>query len=255
VGAFGDREIDAAAVLLAALPAEARAALQSRDGAAALALALAASPSDGMMERELAAVAGAGFASWSEGARAMLPVTRALPASLHLPAADMALAEIVRQPAQFRDDVAAALQAVIDADAEVSVYRYACLNLMRAQLARRSRRAGRQTLAALKGDVALTLSLVAYVGCADKADFERAFAAGIAEMELGATPPADREHCDAHALTASMERLRDLAPLPKARLIRGYFAAVTRDGAINPVEGALMRMMGAVLDCPIPALI
>ena len=40
----------------------------------------------------------------------------------------------------------------------------------------------------------------------------------------------------------------------KARLIRGYFAAVTADRAISPVEAALMRMMGAVLDCPLPPL-
>jgi Zn-dependent protease with chaperone function len=255
VGGFGDREVDAAAVLLAALPAEARAALQSRDGAAALVLALAMSPRDEVMERELAAIAADGHAPWSERSRKLLAVTRALPVSLHLPAADIALAEIVRQSPEFRSAVAGALQAIIGADDEVSVYRYACLNLMRAQLIPGVRRAGRETLASLREDVALTLSLVAYAGCADKADFDRAFTAGITEMELGATPPAQRERCDAQALTAALERLRNLAPLPKARLIRGYFAAVTSDGAIDPVEAALMRMMGAVLDCPIPPLI
>ena len=255
VGRFGDREVEAAAVLLAALPAEARAALQSRDGAAALALALVMSPRDEVMEREAGAVTQAGAGEWARRARALLPVVRALPVTLHLPAADLAIAEIVREPADFRMRFALALQAVIDADPEVSVYRYACLNFMRAQLDPGRRGTGRETLAQLKPDVALTLSLVAYAGCADKADFDRAFRAGVDEMALGTTAPAARERCDARALTEALERLRGLAPLPKARLIRGYFAAVTKDGAINPVEVALMRMMGAVLDCPIPALI
>ena len=252
VGQFGDREVEVAAVLLAALPVEARAALQSQDGAAALALALVVSPRDEVMEREMAAVA---EPSWAARARALLPVTRVLPVTLHLPAADLALAEIVRQGADFKTRFGNALQAVIDADPEVSVYRYACLNFMRAQIAPGVRRPGKETLASLKADVALTLSLVAYAGCVNKADFDSAFTAGVDEMVLGTTAPVARERCDARALTQALERLRDLAPLPKARLIRGYFAAVTKDGAVNPVEVALMRMIGAVLDCPIPPLI
>ena len=253
VGGFGDREVQAATVLLASLPREASAALKSPDGAAALAIALVVSARDAVMERELAAVARPAPA-WAQAARMLVPVTRALPASLHLPAADLALGEVLREGAEAKARLAGVLEAIIEVDEEVSVYRYACVTLMRAQLSPH-RRNGHKALAALREDVVLTLSLVAYAGCADKGDFDRAFAAGTAEMELAATAPVERERCDARSLTDALERLRELAPLPKARLIRGYFAAVTRDGAVNPVEVALMRMMGAVLDCPIPALI
>ena len=54
---------------------------------------------------------------------------------------------------------------------------------------------------------------------------------------------------------AALETLRGLAPLPKAVLVKGLFATVTADGIIRIIEAALMRMVGAVLDCPLPPLI
>jgi hypothetical protein len=43
--------------------------------------------------------------------------------------------------------------------------------------------------------------------------------------------------------------------MPKAILIRGLFATVSADGTIRIIEAALMRMMSAVLDCPLPPLL
>jgi len=38
-------------------------------------------------------------------------------------------------------------------------------------------------------------------------------------------------------------------------LIKGLVAAVTADGTIRIVEAELLRMVGAVLDCPLPPLL
>ena len=54
---------------------------------------------------------------------------------------------------------------------------------------------------------------------------------------------------------AALEALKTLAPLQKAILIKGLFAAVTADGTIRVAEAELMRMVGAVLDCPLPPLL
>ena len=104
------------------------------------------------------------------------------------------------------------------------------------------------------------LSLFAYAGCANAAtapaDVAKAFRAGALEMSLLPPPEAvARERCDAQAVSSALERLRGLAPLAKARLIRGLFAAITADGIVRVVEAALLRMVGAVLDCPLPPLI
>jgi Zn-dependent protease with chaperone function len=254
VGTFEDGDVRTATALVNALPAPATTALQTRDGAGALALALILSAQDPVAEGELAALRAAGFDALASAAFALVPIARSLPMAWHLPVADLALAELLRQPEAYRSDVARALETVIDADREVSVYRYACLNLMRSQLAPGARKIGNKSIAALHDEVVLLLSLLAYAGSAGKGDFLAAFEAGVKEMQVQAVAPVPRERCDAQALTEALERLRELAPLPKARLIRGLFAAVTTDASIRVVEAALMRMMGAVLDCPLPPL-
>ena len=37
--------------------------------------------------------------------------------------------------------------------------------------------------------------------------------------------------------------------------MKALFAAVTVDGTIRVAEAALMRLVGAVLDCPLPPLL
>jgi hypothetical protein len=57
-----------------------------------------------------------------------------------------------------------------------------------------------------------------------------------------------------YAINAALEALRALAPMEKAVLVKALFAAVTYDGTIRVAEAELMRLVGAVLDCPLPPL-
>jgi len=54
---------------------------------------------------------------------------------------------------------------------------------------------------------------------------------------------------------AALDRLKSLAPMQKAILVKGLFAAVSADGTIRVMEAELMRLVGAVLDCPLPPLL
>jgi hypothetical protein len=54
---------------------------------------------------------------------------------------------------------------------------------------------------------------------------------------------------------ASLDALNTLAPMQKAILVKGLFATVTADGTIRVVEAELMRLVGAVLNCPLPPLL
>ena len=58
-----------------------------------------------------------------------------------------------------------------------------------------------------------------------------------------------------NVLGAALEALKSLRPLEKALLVKGLFATVTADGTIRVVEAGLMRLVGAVLDCPLPPLL
>jgi hypothetical protein len=53
----------------------------------------------------------------------------------------------------------------------------------------------------------------------------------------------------------SLQALKMLSPMQKAILVKGLFAAVSADGTIRVVEAELMRLIGAVLDCPLPPLL
>jgi hypothetical protein len=57
------------------------------------------------------------------------------------------------------------------------------------------------------------------------------------------------------AARGALEELKGLAPMQKEVLVKGLFAAVTADGTVRVAEAGLMRLVGAVLDCPLPPLI
>ncbi|MGE5616193.1 MAG: M48 family metalloprotease [Bacillota bacterium] len=258
VGTVTDTHVRAATALLDALPASARAALAQPDSAGALVLGMLLAGDAAVRETQLAALREAQSGALASAADAVMPIGTGFPLAWHLPVVDLALPRLRTAAPEKRAELLRALEIAAGHDRRVSVYRFAFLTFVRAQLeARPTSRKGTQTLEALGDDVALVLSLVAYAGCADpqsvEADFPKAFKAGAAEMQL-ALAPVERDRCSPDAESRAIERLRDLAPLAKARLVKGLFAAITADGTIRVVEAALMRMIGAVLDCPLPPL-
>ena len=79
-------------------------------------------------------------------------------------------------------------------------------------------------------------------------------------MQAGADAMGDITMPQFHKLgfeqaNAALVALKGLAPLEKGTLMRGLFAAVTADGVIRVAEAELLRLVGAVLDCPVPPLL
>ena len=174
---------------------------------------------------------------------------------------DLALPAIKSAPAEVRGELLKALEAVIYADRRVSLHEFAVLTLMRSQLGPKPAGGAPKfkTIAAARAEIVLVLSLVAYAGCnagpEGEQEFVAAFRAGAAEMELADAAPVSRDALQLGAAGAALERLRGLAPLPKAVLVKGLFAAVTADGTIRVIEAELMRVVGAVIECPLPPLL
>ena len=258
VGTVAEEDVQAATALLRDLPSAALAALETIGGPAALVLALILSTDEVALAAELEAVKGAGLETLAAGAARLAPVARTLPQAWHLPVADLALAQLRGQSQAERRELVRALETAVDANRELSVYRFAYFTLMRSQLEPgKAGKPGSKSIPSLHDDVVLLLSLVAHAGHAGEAvKAAKAFENAMKEIEL-ATPgkPMEAERCDTRTVSRAMEHLRELAPLPKARLVRALFAAVTADGSIRLAEAALMRMVGAVLDCPLPAVI
>ena len=255
VGTLDSGNIDFATRLLGALPDALRTSVQSSDTAGAVMIALLLAEPEDAMKRQLEAL---GKTSLAERALAMAPLTRRLGLGFHLPVIDLALAALKPAPPQAKQEVVAALEAVVNADRRVSLHEFVVLTLVRAQLVPKARPAQTRKISDLKAQAATVLALVAHAGTRADAKGSRETALQAA-IKAGAASMGIAEGISV-ALTldsanAALEALRSLAPMQKGVLVKALFAAVTVDGTIRVAEAGLMRLVGAVLDCPLPPLL
>jgi hypothetical protein len=112
----------------------------------------------------------------------------------------------------------------------------------------------------MAGEAGVLVAVIAHAGTrADAAGargeaLENALAAGMRELDMDAAT-ARAANLSLESVSGALEAARELAPLEKARLVKALFAAVTADGIIRLGEAELMRLVGAVLDCPLPPLV
>jgi Zn-dependent protease with chaperone function len=259
VGTLQSAKIDYAARLLAALPAELRESLRTPDGASAAVIALLLAPKEDVMRAQLQAMSNAGMIALGERVARAAVLTRDLGPAFHLAVVDLALPALKGAPEHVKKDLLAGLEAVINADRRVTLHEFVVLTLVRHQLAVRGKLepAGKR-LADLQPEIGTVLSLVAHAGIRADATGSRAEAlqaamrAGTQEMELPDQPAA--AGLTLEGANAALMALKQLAPLQKARLVKGLFATVSADGTIRVIEAELMRLVAAVLDCPLPPL-
>jgi Zn-dependent protease with chaperone function len=254
-------KVDYAARLMSALPPELREQLRNPDGACAALVSLLLAPKDEVMETQLAALDQKGLGALAKNSRALAPLTRRLGSAFHMPVVDLALPAIKTAPAAAQEQLVAALEAVVNADRRVSLHEFVVLTLVRSQVAAQGRPGayGNGRIKDLAAEAMVVLSLLAHAGIRQDPTGERAAAlaasmrAGTDAMGLPAAPAAIGLRLE--IASASLEALKKLAPMQKAILVKGLFAAVTNDGTIRVMEAELMRLVGAVLDCPLPPLL
>jgi len=261
VGSMDGAKVDYAARLLAALPRDLRERVRDPEGARAALVALLLAPKDEVMKLQLEALAAKGMNALAESARRAELLTRRLGPAFQLPLIDLALPAVKSSSATNRNELIGAMEAVIYADRRVSLHEFVVLTLVRSQLAPRGKpgATGSRKLAELQAAALVVLSLVAHAGTRQDATGERgaelaaAMGAGLKEMGLTEAPAVSTLTLEAAA--EALEMLKSLAPMQKAILVKGLFAAVSHDGSIRVVEAELMRLVGAVLDCPLPPLL
>ncbi len=262
VGSLDGAKVDYAKRLLGALPPGLRQRVHQPAGARAALVALMLAPKDDVMARQLEALKAAGLETIGKEAAELAPFTRRLGAAFRLPVIDLALPALKDWNEAQRGELIRALEAVIHADRRVSLHEFVVLTLVRHQLApkRRPGAAGKRKVAELQAECAAVLTLVAHAGTRPdatgkrSAELKAALAAGAKEMGIAAPEPGAAQ-LTLDSAAAALEALEALAPLQKAMLVKGLFAAVTADGTIRVMEAELMRLVGAVLDCPLPPLL
>jgi hypothetical protein len=220
-------------------------------------LALLLAEPEEAMRSQLEAIGNADIAAQG---RAMAAHVRGLGLEFHLPLIDLALPAVKAASEPAKNEHLAALEAVVNADRRVSLHEFVVLTLVRSQLAPRSRPAETKRIADLKKQAATLLALVAHAGTRSdatgerEADLQAALTTGASVLGIPAELAQGAE-LSLNAVNEGLEALRSLAPIEKGLLVKGLFAAATLDGKIRVAEAALMRLVGAVLDCPLPPLL
>jgi Zn-dependent protease with chaperone function len=260
VGAAG--RLDSAQRLLAALPEGLRERVHRADDACAMVIALMLAPKDEVRNAQLAAARKAGADDLATAAAGIEAQTRALAPVFHLPLVDLALPAIKAADPDLHTRLFKALEAVIYADRRISPHEFVVLTLVRFQVHSDHTRppVKYKTLDAVSEEALWLLSLVAHAGCLSRdadgrqREFEAAFAAGAKMLKLESAAPAAWVDFSMEKAEAMLGRLCLLAPLKKAVLVQALFAAILADGKIRVIEAELMRMVCAVIDCPLPPL-
>lgn len=249
VGTLDAEKVGYAAQLLAGLAPEPRSAMREAEGAGAVMVATLLAPRQEVMQLQLAALHAAQLGALGERAAALMPLVSRLGRGFDLLLIDLCLPAVK--------------QATAHADRRVSLHEFVVLTLVKTQLAPRPKPGSVRTrpLSALRNEIVLALSLVALAGRKPGADpaFEReaeaAFAAGVKAAGLAGAQLLAKKAVSLEAAGRALRELMTLAPLAKAVLIKALFTTVTADGTIRLMEAELMRMVGAVLECPLPPLI
>ena len=254
VGSVDPHKVDFAARVTTAIPERVLKDLHAPQTAGAVLIALLLAEPEPARELQLRNVP----PSLSGRARELSSLLQGLGAQFHLPLIDLALPALRSETEAAKSELLAALEAVVNADRRISLHELVVLAFVRDQLLPPAKLPETRRLAELLPQAASVLSFMVHAGTridatgSREATLRAALQAGASV--LGITSATIAPGLNLHGINAALEALRGLAPMEKAVLVKALFAAVTYDGTIRLAEAELMRLVGAVLDCPLPPL-
>jgi len=179
---------------------------------------------------------------------------------LRLPLAALAFPVLRLRPRPQLDAFLDTVQAVANADGEISLFEYCLARLLTVQVREsldpaRYARFGRRKPGNVREEFATLLAVVARYGNEDEASARRAYLAGLQRVlprdHLPYAPPA----AGVQALDAVWEPLDALDPLAKQAMVEAVTDAISSDGRISVAEAELLRTICGVLHCPLPPML
>lgn len=242
-----------AAASIAHIPDVLAEAARSPHGAMALVLALVAA------RRMSGAVDATGVSDDTADARALVPQIQRLDAALHLTLLDLALPALrQRSPEELRRLVRS-IDRHLGAEA-IRAFDYALSRLVRASVLEvlAPRRAAHALVSPklyrLRREVQLLLSVVATQGHEGETEAAAAYNRAVRHVQPHDPLPYAVPHAWARPLDLALLRLDRLAPAMKQTLIEALALAISHDGLVMIGELEMLRVVCALLHCPLPAL-
>jgi Zn-dependent protease with chaperone function len=177
----------------------------------------------------------------------------ALSPGLRLPLLDRAEPTLLKLPADARERLLLLVHGLIRADGRVTLHEFLLFTVLKRRIGRSASRpvpVRFTTLDALPGETALVLSLLASVRLPERP--EHAFNAGVLLLEGIDPQRVPTERIDLDEVARALDRLNQLAPLVKPRLIKACAAVAFVDGQSHWKAASCLRTICAALDAPLP---
>ena len=260
VASPGTDDYRAATTLRAQIPAALSAAARDPRGAMATVFALAISEHPDLQAQQVESVAQAFDTALGDAVRSLVAQMMDLHPMLRLPLAQLAFPALKRRPRPEIDRFVKTLDAIIHADGRVDLDEYCLAKLVQAQVVAAldpatGFKAGTVKLAAVQDELRDLAALVAHFGNDDDATAQRAFQAAMHEALPNASIlyalPDDWQA----GLDRSLDALARLTPEGKQLTVGALTRAIAADGKVTVAESEMLRVVCAVLGCPLPPLL
>jgi len=182
---------------------------------------------------------------------------QALHPVLRLPLVSLGFPALRQHTPEDLQVFSATVDALIHDQGGMTTFTYCLGWLVRVQLreARRPRMVrqhGALALSAVRAECVLLLATLAHAGHEDPIQAQRAFRAGAQALFTGAAPSYRPPSAGLHALDGAWPRLDELAPAGKQQLVAALVRAIGQDGRMAVEEAELLRVVCAILHCPLP---
>jgi len=260
VASPGTDDYRAATDLHAQIPAALAAAARDPRGALAVVFALAISEHPDLQAQQVQAVAQAFDAALGDAVRSLVSRMIDLHPMLRLPLAQLAFPVLKRRPRPEVDRCVTTLDGLVHADGRVELDEYCLAKLVQAQVVAAldpaaGFKAGTLKLADAQDELRDLAALLAHFGNDDDETAQRAFQAAMHDALPSASIlyalPEDWQA----ALDRALATLARLTPEGKQLTVRALTHAIAADGKVTVAESEMLRVVCAVLGCPLPPLL
>jgi len=254
VGSTTPQHVEQAARRLAAMPDSLRRSLKSPEGARCAVYAYLVSTEAQVRVIQVRALVEAGDGAMKASIDDIANTLRELGPAARLPVLALALPALREMGPPARDAFLVAVDKLVEADDQVTLDEFVIRTILKRQLSAKASRAERvryRDISAVKADVLLLLATLARAGSFDPAAQKLAFARGAARLGItDEIPPGAALAAD--AMSAALDRLRQLAPLKKPDLVMACVDTALADDKLLVAEVELLRTIGMAIDCPMP---
>jgi Zn-dependent protease with chaperone function len=261
IGTVEPQQLAYASAVLSSLPDPLKTLAYEPSGARAIVLALLVDhESEAVRAEQLQRLGAYAEPALCREVEKILPLVHRLTPELRLPLVSMVVPSLKRLSRDQLTAFAAGVNALVQADNQVSLFEYALQRLLFRHLATpsgsdRPSRIRARSASVLIEPVRHVLGALAHLGSSQPSDAARAFALGIQALGWsGVDSSLPPRNLDLQTLDRALNELDAAAPQLKRQILTACAACIGADGRVTLEEGELLRAIADSLGCPVPPL-